>query len=87
MLISKIKLYLERLARNGLRCGSFLAISASEVDDLKFKFYSNHNNIQRSNNFIIHLNESIRFHLNEDSKGFMQLLVRSGYDSHYCVYF
>ena len=34
----------------------------------------------------MHLNVNVRFHLNGDLKGVMQLLGQSGYDSHHCVH-
>ena len=87
MLISKIKSSFHRLTHSGLGCRSFVVNNSMEDGNKdKFKFHNDCNNIQRFHGMIIHLNVSIRFYLNGDSKGLFQFLGVSGHDYHYCVH-
>ena len=68
MLIGKVKPSPNRIAQNGLGCGSFVLASASEGKTNNFKCCSNHHNVEIFSSMTMRLNVNIRLHLNGNLK-------------------
>ena len=81
MLVNALKPSLNRLNH---RSGYSSFIVCSDNNN-KFKFHASMHDIQQHNNLVMRMNGELKFHLNGDTKGVMQLLGRSGFDRHYCI--